>query len=426
VPLLGVLALGAEAGSWYVTKQQAQNAADAAAYAGALWLVCNQNAACADTTAGANGYIYRGKEFAAQNGFCNAGDTSYPGSRCPSGTSQLVTIAPIGSTEVQATVSQTQPTILVKLLGIPTVTIGATAIAQVSGLSAPCVLSLQDPLQFQGSTTIQSPNCGLQSNNTSTGAITFTGNGGINVSDVASFSALGGCTQTGGTECSNAITYLKLPTPDPLSALNTAMLNVSIPTQCPSGNNVLPTAYATSPCVNAGFTFKSNGGPNNGTYALNGVYFFSGTLKMQGSPTITGTAALILLPGTGSNAPQLKMDGTTTIQLTGPASVSTSQVPAALASVVTNPPGLMNGLVIYDPETQTQPPVSISGNTTSFLTGITYAPNADIIYGGSTQSSSCTAVIAKGVQFSGNSNFDDTTCPASIKNNQTKIVTMVQ
>ena len=40
VPLIGVVALGAEAGSWYVTRQHAQNAADAAAYSGALRLAC--------------------------------------------------------------------------------------------------------------------------------------------------------------------------------------------------------------------------------------------------------------------------------------------------------------------------------------------------------------------------------------------------
>ena len=40
IPLIGVVGLGAEAGSWYVTKQHAQNAADAAAYAGALRLAC--------------------------------------------------------------------------------------------------------------------------------------------------------------------------------------------------------------------------------------------------------------------------------------------------------------------------------------------------------------------------------------------------
>src|SRR6266566_443028 len=79
VPLIGVVALGGEAGSWYVTKQHAQNAADAAAYAGALRLACSlAPSACTDTQS----LDYRGKEFAAQNTFCNAGDTSYPGSRC--------------------------------------------------------------------------------------------------------------------------------------------------------------------------------------------------------------------------------------------------------------------------------------------------------------------------------------------------------
>ena len=44
VPLIGVVALGGEAGSWYVTKQHAQNAADAAAYSGALRLACDNAA----------------------------------------------------------------------------------------------------------------------------------------------------------------------------------------------------------------------------------------------------------------------------------------------------------------------------------------------------------------------------------------------
>ena len=81
VPLIGVVALGGEAGSWYVTKQHAQNAADAAAISGGWSLVCSINAQkgvpCTDTNVD-----YRAKQFAAQNAFCNAGDTSYPGSHC--------------------------------------------------------------------------------------------------------------------------------------------------------------------------------------------------------------------------------------------------------------------------------------------------------------------------------------------------------
>ena len=54
VPLIGVVALGGEAGSWYVTKQHAQNAADAAAYSGGLKLQLEvvgrcPGVACTDT-----------------------------------------------------------------------------------------------------------------------------------------------------------------------------------------------------------------------------------------------------------------------------------------------------------------------------------------------------------------------------------------
>src|SRR5262249_38164574 len=131
VPLIGVVALGGEAGSWYVTKQHAQNAADAAAISGGWSLVCSINAQkgvpCTDT----NSVDYRGKQFAAQNAFCNAGDTSYPGSQCvttlPTGTTQTVQIDQPTGSSVRAIVSQQQPTYLAKVLGLSTVNIGATA-----------------------------------------------------------------------------------------------------------------------------------------------------------------------------------------------------------------------------------------------------------------------------------------------------------
>src|ERR1700687_837606 len=97
VPLIGVVALGGEAGSWYVTRQHAQNAADAAAYSGAMQQLCIMNARCAVTQT----VDYRAKQSAAQNAFCNAGGTSYPGSKCatslPTGISQTVQIAQLTS-----------------------------------------------------------------------------------------------------------------------------------------------------------------------------------------------------------------------------------------------------------------------------------------------------------------------------------------
>ena len=119
VPLIGVVALGAEAGSWYVTKQHAQNAADAAAYSGALRVACSDPRAKCDK---AQDYVYRGKQFAAQNAFCNAGDPSYPGSNCatslPAGTTQTVQIDQPTGDRVRAIVSQHQPGYLSRVLGL--------------------------------------------------------------------------------------------------------------------------------------------------------------------------------------------------------------------------------------------------------------------------------------------------------------------
>ena len=133
IPIIGVVGLGAEAGSWYVTQQHAQNAADGAAYAGGLRLACltaqQSGVACPDkTTATVDS---RGKEVAAQNSFCNTGDTSYPGSTCtplPTGTLRAVQID-IGTfdvasildhrlVDVRATVSQQQPKYLIEVLGM--------------------------------------------------------------------------------------------------------------------------------------------------------------------------------------------------------------------------------------------------------------------------------------------------------------------
>src|SRR5262245_56903977 len=98
VPLIGVVALGAEAGSWYVTKQQAQNAADAAAYSVGVRLACSISGGSNCDTA--QDYVYRGKQFADQNKFCDPrGSLLYPCVNSPpTGTTQTVQIdQPTGS-----------------------------------------------------------------------------------------------------------------------------------------------------------------------------------------------------------------------------------------------------------------------------------------------------------------------------------------
>ncbi|WP_338833487.1 pilus assembly protein TadG-related protein [Bradyrhizobium septentrionale] len=435
VPLVGVMALGGEAASWYVTKQRAQSAADTAAISGALRVQCTDvqssgGQACTDT----QDATWRARQFAAQNAFCDGSDTnasSYPGAKCPtglpSGTSQQVTIA-VGASQVQATVSQTQTTHMARLLGLSTVTIAATAIARVITLSAPCVLSLKDPLIFQGSTAVSSPNCGLATNNTTSSAIQFTGSS-ANAANAKSLSAPGGCSNNGSAnQCSKAITYAAA-TPNPLSPLDSPMSNLSTATTSFSsgacGTTAQPTAYdASHHCYNLAGNGSGKFNFGSATYNLNGVYFFSGDVTVNGSAILQLACAapacgvtFVLLPGS-----TLNINGGAKVQLTASDSVTTAQVPPALASVV----NLMAKLLIYDPEsTGKNQTVGISGNSSSYFNGIVYAPKADITYQGSSQNYGCNMVIAMGVAFSGSSNFDNSTCPATSAGAVTRYVRLV-
>src|SRR5262249_62168563 len=73
VPLVGMVSLGTEVGSWYVIRRHAQNAADAAAIAGATALAVN------DPTPG--GAVTAGQAFANSNGFATA--NPFGGAICP-------------------------------------------------------------------------------------------------------------------------------------------------------------------------------------------------------------------------------------------------------------------------------------------------------------------------------------------------------
>jgi hypothetical protein len=415
VPLIGVVALGGEAGSWYVTKQHAQTAADAAAYSGGQSLACSLAAPCADPES----LVYRGKEFAAQNGFCNAGDTSYPGSRCvtslPSGTSQSVQVASLTSWNgnngnfVQATVSQQQPTYLAAVLGLSTVTINTTAVAKVQSAPAPaCVLALTGSISFQGSPNINAPNCGLASDDRNPNALNFTG-GGMSL-NVGSLSAVGGC--TGAAQfCNSALINMPAPIPDPFAVLD----GVTLPTLSNCTGSGLTAYSAATPCTNNNVNLTGNT-----TISLTGgVYFISGSLTLRGTTAISGTALFILLPGASFN-----MKGTGTINITGNASVTASQLPSVLQPYAS----LFAKMAIYD---QSNSPVSIGGNSNITFMGNMYLPNAAVTFQGDptitvSGSTGCGQLVAASIAFNGNATFNNNGCSASTKLSIPQYVQLVQ
>ena len=168
VPLIGVVALGGEAGSWYVTKQHAQNAADAAAYSGGLRLACSISKVVPvirhkTMSIVANNLPIRIRSATLATRLSRLSCAAQP----PTGTTQTVQIDQPTSSRVRAIVSQQQPTYLAKLLGLSTVNIGATAIAQVHSLTTPaCALALTGSISFQGSPNIIRARCSMASNDT--------------------------------------------------------------------------------------------------------------------------------------------------------------------------------------------------------------------------------------------------------------------
>jgi Putative Flp pilus-assembly TadE/G-like len=400
VPLIGVVALGGEAGSWYLTKQHAQNAADAAAYSGALWVACSDPTKCDK----AQDYVYKGKQFAARNAFCNAaGDPSYPGSTCaslPIGTSQTVQIDQPTSVRVRAIVSQQQPvTGLVKVFGLfpDGVNIRAQAIAEVQNPKDLCFLGLRGPsitgLTIGGSSTITGNGCGMMSNTDVKYNSTpnFSGPGWA-------VNAVNGCKASAG-HCDVGVphNYNLLPSTNPLhELLDTQSFNTR-------------TAPVTPPCSDT--RGRGNGNVNNGDICPSSTMLLSpnsaggvySDLKVNAGGTVN------FAPGTYFfyNA-RIDFSGTVngkdvTFVLLGNSSLSISSSATVNLSAPTNNTFSSNlsGVLIDD---QATGDVTVNGNGAVKLGGAMYFPNADVKWGGTAQSdfTTCSMVVAKTLTIIGN------------------------
>jgi Flp pilus assembly protein TadG len=429
-PLIGVVAVGAEAGSWYVTKQVAQNAADAAAYSGALRLACTiAGTGTCDTQAVA----YRGKEFAAQNAFCNAGDTSYPGSKCatslPKNVSQSVAIdigdysggvftTPPASTgnAVRAKVSQKQPAYLSAILGLTSITVGGHAIAQVQNPNPICGLGLstssstsQAGLDLGGNLTLAGNGCGLQSD----GVVKFDSS----ITAGSGWAAYGvdGCSPS--STCSSpgiAYDYFMPYVPNPLSGLNTASFNSTSGTTNACGNCTLPPGAYKKLIVNG----------SNVLHLQPGVYFFTGDVNITGG-TIDCTGC-----GCTSNPAATSGTSGVNIVILGSAKLTINNASVKLCAGTNNAGSYsaLNGVLIDD---QASGAVSVGGNAGAGnpveLDGAVYAPNASITWSGTSAfaSNTCAEVIGYTLKMTGSAYLSQTNCAPGTKF-QTQVVVLVQ
>lgn len=422
--LLAMIGLGTETGMWYASQRHAQNAADAAAFSGAFWIA--QNIVDPD----AKSLDYRAREFAAQNAYCQAGDSNaltYPSSLCggvPSSITQAVAItrgnysagaftASASGNAVKAVVSQTQAALFSWIwLQTSTVTIGATAIAQVQNPSkGVCALGLQD-VKFAGSYTMAGGNCTIASDNTyhiaGGGQDSTWLNSGWNLTSV------NGCSP-GSSTCDGwpiPYNWSAEPVYDPLTALDSTTF---------PGVTTSPTAKANCCTLSPSLTAYGNMHVNSGqtmTLAAGTYFFYNATIQIDGGGTLTASGPVNIVMLGSSSKFTVNGGGTVNLNACFTSNGCTPTFPA------------LNGVLIYDQGTQA---FTVNGTSSSVYGGTIYAPNANVTWGGNQESSitACTEVVGKTLTISGNSYLD--TAPSGGLNGcaggtvpQSQIIVMVQ
>ncbi|MFB6464484.1 pilus assembly protein TadG-related protein [Bradyrhizobium tunisiense] len=435
VPLVGVMALGAEAGSWHVTKQHAQSAADAAAYSGGLTLACTISTSTNCDTG--QDYVYRGKQFAAQNSFCNTGE-SFTGCALPAGTTRTVEVdrgsysagawASSGSGNfVRAVVAQQQPTYLAGVLGLSTANIRAQAIVEIQNPKDLCALGLAPNsigLTLGGSVNITGNGCGLMANNTVKYASTptFSGSGWA-------VNAVNGCTNSGNCDPGVPYNYNMLPATNPLAPLNTASFNSR------TGNTAPLQKITCAPGLPADVKNCYKITPNSsGTGAYKDLTVTTGdyvTFDTEGatSGTYIFYKAAIKINGGYVNCTCTSSGTGVTLVLLGDSSISISGATVSLSAPAVNSfSSLLNGVLIDDQApTKSNNNVTINGSGNVALGGALYFPNVDVTWNGTTASTNtaCTEVIANTLTMSGSAYMSTSGCaPGTIA--KTQVVALVK
>jgi Flp pilus assembly protein TadG len=393
VPLFGMVSLGTEVGSWHVIRRHAQNAADAAAIAGATALAVN------DPT----GPVTAGKAFANSNGFATGGGLCPPPPTAKPGQNVCITSsgAGVGATVTAAVTQYERPLFTQWFVPSDSVKIQATAVAQIQQKPGYCALALES-LDISGSTGF-SGKCGLMSNGTVNppppGQNPFLG--GPNNWTVG---AANGCTgNANGCNLSGKVqsySYSMLPVPLP-PALDHLMNSGVVPTE-PGSLPAIPAGTTPGPSSSWQGTYTV---PPGGATLAPGLYMFK-QLVVNGP--LNGTGVNIII-GSGG------FDGSGAINMTAGTGGALSD---------------MNGVLIFDQEvTASKKGIKFTGQFTSNFNGAIYFPYATLTFRGGSGLTGCMVVVAKVLDYGGNSSLDMSGCSGSVLGNdvpQANVVMLTQ
>jgi hypothetical protein len=352
--LVGIVGLSIDMGYLRYAKRRLQTAADSAAIAGASELKDGNYKTAAVNDARVNGFD-DGVNGVTVTSFNPPKDAPFNGK-------------PNANEYVEVQVKQDAPTFFMRIFGVKSAALSATAVAQL-GSSKGCVyaLGLLGGITVNG--TVNAPDCGVIDN-----AILSIGGGCITASSI------GVVLQLLGGGCVNPQPILGIaPSADPLGYLTP-----------PGGGN----------CTFTNKVVNSKGAPTvltPGTYCggiriLNGntapvtfqpgLYILTGGTGLQvgGSGDVSGVGVTFYITGGGT----AQINGTGNVTLSAPTNSPS--------------PGVPGGVLFYQDRGDAQNP-TLTGNLN--LSGALYFPSATLTLGGNV-SSTYAIIVAQIIQFNGN------------------------
>jgi hypothetical protein len=379
VALVGVVGLAIDMGYMRYEKRRLQSAADSAAIAGASELQYYPSGDLRITTAAQND--------SKANGFEDSVNGVTVTSNNPPVDAPFSSAAN-ASNYVEVRVQQNAPTFFMRIFGINSVSLSASAVAHL-GSSPGCIYAL-DPigLGIAVNANVNAPNCGVVDN-----ALLSIGGGCINAASIALVQPFGGGCATPlpivVVQASDPLAYLQAPAvgggclPDPNINQPAAAPTVLVPLAPPGTPYCSITVQPTNA---AAVQFQP------GLYVLTNAP----GLLIQGTGSVTGTGVTFYT----TNTAQVQFTTTGNINLSAPLNGATGGIPGVLFYQDRLDPGAacIGGAG----------PLCIPTGSNMSLTGTLYFPLA-LLRLGANQPSAYTILVAQSIQFQGTFNLGDPT-----------------
>jgi len=358
--LVGFCGLAIDTSYWFYGARQLHAAADIASFNAAVALNEGTTTVSALKTIATAG--------ATANGWNSANGTITVNNPPASGTHQ-------NDKAIEVILTQNMPRYFTGLFSTSTVTIQARSVSTTQGEHDACVITLGSTgtdITMSGGANVNSSNCDIVSNSSSSNGIKLSGGSTVTTPCLVS---------VGGVSVSGGSTYTLNSCTTPTTSAPVARdPYASVPEPTESGPCVSYTNQTTLSQGNYCSGLSIGGGA---TVAFQpGTYYINGNLDFQGGSTVSGTNVTFFITG------HLNIDGGSSATFSAPTT------------------GTYSGITFFGQRENTTANNSFAGGAYTNVTGALYFPTQSMSYsGGSTDSSTCTQLVASNVSFSGGVNF---------------------